>query len=653
MFDSPLPIAEPVLRGNRGTVYSVSSFGVGFTTFGPDFSPATHFASDRYRKLDFAHQYPKGTRHDGKVYDFQGRYIKSGDYSATQPFIGSSMPATYVALDQRRPSNPYRLPRLMVRSFTNLVFGEGRFPKLASDDPDTELFCAALLKQAEAAVRFVQARNIGGSVGTVGMSWRFWEGQARIRVHNGKNLIPHSWIDQEQHAVEHVSEITMGERVEYDPKSKKDVRVYVWSRRDWTPTSDIQFCEAVVANPSDPVEWIVDEDNTFTHDDGFPHFVWIRNGADDDDGTDIDGQCDFDGQYEALDNIDLLSSVLSSGTTRNLDPTLVLKLSTRDQAMAQSQGISKGSGNGINVGPNGDAKYLELAGTAVAVGIQLFKENRSSILESAQCVVPSTAELTSAGSSAVAQKMLFAPMLSSTNVHRTQYGGGMVRLFEQMLECARRRYPEIDPETGEMSYPVVLDESPGDVDEGEPREPTEQEVEFYLELPPHIETENVVDEHGEPTGETTKTEKQLVPGRGKIWTEWPPYFEPTATDIQAKGIAISTAAGAKPVLSQQSGVELMASELRVDPKREWTRVAAEQRAAADIDAGMFNGGAGGGVGGRDELPPGAKAMPKPPSPAKGSQGHSDDDDAPKGRDPMTPEERRERDHARYLAHRGQ
>jgi len=589
------PIAEPVLRGNNGSVYAVSSFGVDFTTFGAGFSPAEHFTSDRYRELDFKHQYPLCKRHDGKVYDFQGRLVRAGPYWGTQPFIGSSMPTTYVALDQRRPSNPYRLARLIVRSFTTLVFGEGRFPRIVSDDPDTQDFADALAKEANAAIKFTQARNIGGGVGTVGVSWRFWDGKPRIRVHNGKHLIPHTWIDHEEFVVEHVTELTQTSRLEYDVQKKKRVMKTFWVRRDWTPTADVQFVDAEVGDPNEPVEWIVDEKNTFFHDDGYPHFVWIRNCADDDDGTENDGTCDFEGQYESLDGLDVISSVTASGTVRNLDPTLVLAMSAAATEAAKNGTVRKGSGSALNVGQGGTAAYLEISGTATAAGLSLLKEQRAMLLESVQCVVPSTAELTSAGTSAVAQKMLFAPMLSATSIHRNEYGSGLVKVLEQMTKSARRRYPEIGDD-GAPSYPVVVN------DAGE-----EEEVEFFLALEPKIVSENVVDENGKPTGEQTTRSIELKPGKGRIRLEWPQYFQATSQDLQQKAGAVTSAAGGKPTLSQQTGVEIISAEVGTDPAREWQRVTAEARTAASAEAGMF-GGIGGQVSSRDELPAGAEPI---------------------------------------------
>jgi hypothetical protein len=595
------PPGERVLRGNAGSLYAPSSFGVDHTTFGPEFDPREHFDSDRYRELDFRQQYPRCTRHDGKMYDFQGRVTRSGPYSATQPFIGSSMPATYVPLDQRRPSSPYRLARLIVRSFTNLVFGEGRFPRVTSDDPETEEFVEALRVAMLADVRFLQARNLGGGVGTVGVSWRYWEGQPRVRVHNGKHLIVHAWADREACEVEHASQLTQTSRVEWDPVKKKRVRRFFWQRRDWTPDADVQFVDAPAdLDPGEPVEWIVDEAGTCVHGDGFAHLVWIRNGADDDDGENVDGQCDHDGLFEALDTIDTLKSVLSTGTVKNLDPSLVLKMGEVARQKAAG-GVRKGSGTAIDVGESGDAKYLELSGTAVTAGLALLAQERAQVLETAQCVVPSTAELTTAGTSSVAQKALFWPMLSAANVHRSTYGAGYLSLLGQMLRSARRRYPAEDVLTGETVYPVETTAPVEGDDEG-----TEAEVDLYLDLPPRMVEEDVLDANGQPTGETTTREVQLRPGKGRLTLVWPPYFLPTAADLQTTAQAVSTAAGGKPLLSQQTAVERVSAAVDVDPKREWERVTAEQRAAVQAEQGMFAHGTGGQVGAQGELPPGAE-----------------------------------------------
>lgn len=569
------PLAEPVVRGSGGTIFAVSSFGVDGTTFGPGFQPKDHFEGERYRTLDFKHQFPLCKRHDDKIYDFQGRVRKAGSgYALTQPLIGSSMPSTYVPMDQRRPSHPYRLARLIVRSFTALVFGEGRFPKITSDDPETADFCEAIVKAAELQARFAQARNVGGGMGSVLVAWGIHEGAIRVSVHGGKNVVPHTWIDREGLELEHASKLTQTVRVEWDAKAKKNVPRYYIQRRDWTPTADVYFEEVRADDPD--AEWIVDEERTTFHGDGVPHCVWIRNGSeDDDDEAGVDGECDFEGQFEDLDGIDLLASVLSKGTVRNLDPTLVLSMDEIHERKAQG-GVAKGSDGGLSVGQGGEAKYLELAGSSATTGLALLDSERGRILEVAQCVIPSSDEMSAAGMSAVAQKLLYAPSIAQCNAHRTAYGGGIVRLLGQILESVRRRGPDNDPETGEPVYPIAVNDT-GD----------EEETRFVLDLPPRV----VEDPDG---GESTKVER--VPGHGRIWLEWPDYFEKTPADLEAKARSVTAAAGGKPALSQRTAVEIMAREVGVDPASEWERVRTEAKDAAELEQGIVGGGLTGPLG---------------------------------------------------------
>src|SRR5690348_13068171 len=50
----------------------------------------------------------------------------------------------YVPLRQRRPSVRYNLCREVVERSVGMLFGEGRFPTLASPDPPTQAALAAL-----------------------------------------------------------------------------------------------------------------------------------------------------------------------------------------------------------------------------------------------------------------------------------------------------------------------------------------------------------------------------------------------------------------------------------------------------------------------------------------------------------------------------
>jgi hypothetical protein len=365
-------------------VFTVSSFGLDQTTLGPQFRARSIIESERYKLLDRKQSYYSCTQHDWKQFDFEGRPIPAGNPLLGQPNLSGEPSPWYVPLRLRRPSAPYRLARVIVDSFTNLVFGYQRWPSIGCPgDQTTEEFVRALADAAGLRTLMIRARTIGGMVGTVGLSWRFVKGRPVVQAHNAKHLYVHEWEDRERLIPRHVMEIYKFPRDEWDENKKRFVRNWYWFRRDWTPVADVAFHEQLFTPSLDP-QWVVDEANTYSHGDGFTHFVWIQN-LPSEHSEEIDGSTDYEGLYETFDALDILHSTLVRGTTLNLDPTLILKL---DPDIVARTGVSKGSDNALLVGQTGDAHYMELQGTSVQVGTQLFTKMRESALEVAQCVVP-------------------------------------------------------------------------------------------------------------------------------------------------------------------------------------------------------------------------------------------------------------------------
>lgn len=560
--------AAPVIRTKSGEIFAPSSFGLDHTTFGPGFNPSSLLEGERYRGLDYRHKFACSQQHDWKTYDASGRVIRPGTPFLSQPLIGGLMPSFYVPLDQRRPDSPYRIARLIVRRFTSLIFGHGRCPKLTSPDPDTEALALALEEAGSVPAAFAQARNLGGGMGSVGISWRFWEGKPRLKVHLSKHLYVHAWADREQLVPEHVSELYQTARDVWNPEKRRMERRLFWVRSDWTPIADLTFCEVPVTNEA--VEWVIDE--YAVHDDGEAHFIWVRNLPSDEDPGAVDGECDYEGLFEPMNSIDTLSTVINRGAKLNLDPTLVLQL---DPDLAK-RGVRKGSDNALSVGEQGDAKYLELQGTSIQAGLALRNEERKQILEVAQVVVPDPDEVTAAGTSSLAIRLLYQPMLDRSDLLRTTWGAAYVQLMEQMLRSARRLLPERG-EDGSPLYPIEVDE-----------EGNELEVRIALDLPPRVIEEQQLDEKGQPTGKTISREEEHHPGKiDTIKLVWPAYFPETENERQQRMQSLTTATGGKAVLSQRTATELAANVYGVDAAAEAQRVAEDAQRAAEREGLMF------------------------------------------------------------------
>jgi len=317
----------------------------------------------------------------------------------------------------------------------------------------------------------------------------------------------------------------------------------------------------------------------------------------------------------------VMASILSRGAILNLDPTLKLKM---DPDLVDRGGVKKGSDNALVVDKDGgDAKYLELSGQSITAGIALFNEHRKTILEACECVIPNPDEIAAQGQSAAAQKMVFSRMISKGGVIQEQYGTALERLLEPLLFIAQAR----------VQVPVQVTDAEGNM----------TEAKQTFDLPPRIKNNPVMGDDGQPTGEQEPEEIERHPGQGAaVELEWPPRFPPTPLDQSQLVTTLTTAVPNKPIMSQQTAVELGMAAFGRDPGEEWKRVQADQKMddqkqkqQLQDQAGAFNDGAGGAV----PPHPGAPGAPgaKPPGggnpPGGGKPGKGGDSEEPPAEPP--------------------
>lgn len=569
-------------------LYQVGQSSLGVRTEVGDLRARLFLSSERYRLLDRRQQFYACTQHDYKSHDFDGRMLVPGEggIAVHQPFLQGGQ-AGYVPLKLRRPSSPYRLPRVIVNAFTDMVFGEGRFPVLrAEGDANTQDYAQALSRAMRLPIRMIQARNMGGSVGAVGVSWAFQKGKPRARTHNTRDLFVHDWEDREQLIPRWVTEVFQYPQEEWDSRRKAYMRVMYWHRRDWTRNEDILFQPLRVEQGKEPgidQDWLPDTARSRVHGDGLIHLEWMQNLP----STDPDGEPDYEGLYENFDTIDTMLSVITRGAILNLDPTVKLKM---DPDIIGRMGVKKGSDNALIVGIDGDADYMELNGQSIKAGIDLFNAKRRAVLEVAQCVIPDPSEIAASGTSSVAQKMVYASMLGKCDVLREQYATGMERMLSNMIRVAQKATTQV--------YIRVNEDG------------SETPVTFEIDLPPIVKTEPVLDaESGLPTAEQSITMEPRQPGTvEEVQSQWGPYFPPTPTDQSAMVTTLSLATGNQPIMSQQSATEIAMGLFNRAPEEEHARIAKEQEQVQARQAEMFaqTNDMGGSVTGEMDIPGGGK-----------------------------------------------
>jgi hypothetical protein len=510
--------------------------------------------SPRYHLLARLASYSECTQHNWKQFDFEGRRAQAGTESARffgQPLMSTEKVGFYVPTHNRRPSAPQRTARVINDGFTNLVFGDGRFPKIifAGDDDATD-YAEATIAAGGIAGKMIRARGLGGNCGTVGVSWRWIDGEPRIECHPGKGLYVHEWFDRDALICAHVTEVYKFSRTIWDAQRKRVVKEIWWQRRDWTLDADIVY-KAVKDDGTPPI-WEHDEQRSVTHNDGRCHLEWIQNLPSEEE----DGIEDYAGLYEIMDQIDVVGSIVCKGAACNLDPTLVLRI---DPELVPHAQVKKGSDNALVVGKDGDAHYMEVGGTSITAGLQLLDDLKRSAYETAQWVVVDPDKIAAAGTSAVAIKALYSPALAKAGVLREQYGRAIRRIIEGLVESARK-HSTVTPVSREDGVTEL--------------------VRGAANLPPKMIERDEVDAEGNPI---TVTEwKARTPGQGGQCTlVWGPWFAPTSTDRQQLTQTLSVATGGASFIPRSVATEIAATEMGLDARR--LKDELEREIAADRD----------------------------------------------------------------------
>lgn len=442
-----------------------------------------------------------GENYNSYKADWEGR--EEPDPVAKDQIASSAqLPPGYIdarglPLSYRKPSAPYRLPRVITNRFTGLLFSERHHPTVhVQGDQDTEDFINQLAKDSRLWQRMLGARSMGGGQGTVVLGFAFIDGKPRIDVHDARWCTP-TWKDRQSFTLESLEKRYMFSEAEIDPETGNWKDVDYWFRQVIDEQSDTLWEKVPVGDGEEP-DWDRAEPRVIDHKLGFCPCVWVQNLPVEDD---IDGESDCHGVYEMVQKIDQINSQVGKGILDNLDPTLVIVSSAR---LAE---IKKGSDNAIklpstattkngdSLGPS-EAHYLEITGAGIKEGRDTVREWRGYVLEVAQCVLSDEQEKSVETAFEVDRR--YSAMIEKADMLREQYGEcGVLRLLD-MIVRAVRKLGMAQAEDGAVARRAII-------------------------LSPKVVTD--------PDGTMRSVPHKLGKDGAKLELEWPPYFYPTPTDI--------------------------------------------------------------------------------------------------------------------------
>ena len=399
-----------------------------------DLVPADGDMPLRARKLDILRRVLNGTLYEVLPYDFHEERNASGEY---------------IPLRLRRPSVRYAMPRIVTEDSVALLFSEGHFPTIDSPDRVTRDVLRAVFKSCKLNETMIDAA-IRGSIGSVAILLRVLSGRPYFSVMETIYLTP-AWRADAPDTLASVTERykISGAALFSAGYTVPDLGIDYWFVRRWDEHSELWFIPQPVTDTYAPV---LDETRSVTHNLGFVPIAWVRNLPGSSwTGDAADGACTFRAAIETSIEIDYQLSQAGRGLKYSSDPTLLIK-----EPAGIEGDIVRSAGNALVVSEHGDAKLLEIGGTASSAVVEYVRALREFALESVHGNRADASRL-SAATSGRALELMNQGLLWLADNLRVSYGEGALVSLARMVLRAGAKYqlrlgqtllPKMDPDAG-------------------------------------------------------------------------------------------------------------------------------------------------------------------------------------------------------------
>lgn len=370
----------------------------------------------RAHRIEVLNAVLDGTLYDHLQFSFQEERTDGGDY---------------IPLRKRRPSVRYALCRTVVDDSVALLFSDGHFPEIECSDRPTVETLRRLIKETGLAQVMIDGAT-RGSTGSVCFLMRVLKGRIFFSVLQTQYLTP-EW---DQDAPDTLKRVTEKYKVRGSALADlgyaindNDLGANFWFMRQWDAQAETWFVPWKVKadDPKRPRAPRKDAKNTRIHRLGFVPMVWTKNLPG---GDAIDGACTFSLAIDTNIEIDYQLSQGGRGLKYSSDPLLLVK-----EPAASDENVVRGGGNAIVVDADGDAKMLEINGTAATAVIQYVAKLRELALESIHGSRTSPDKIAVAQSGR-AMELMQQSLIWLADRLRTSYGeGALLSLLRMAVQA--------------------------------------------------------------------------------------------------------------------------------------------------------------------------------------------------------------------------
>ncbi len=373
-----------------------------------DLIPADPDCSVRARRLVVMRRVLEGTLYDVLPYEFHEERSSSGEY---------------IPLRRRRPSVRYALSRVVVEDSVALLFSDGHMPAVASPDGLVRDALALLGRECRLNQVMTEAA-VRGSIGSACVLLRILRGRVFLDVLDTAWLTP-VWELEAPDTLAVVTERykVPGADLAAAGFAVADEALTYWFQRRWDAADETWFLPQVVGSPDLPV---VDRARSVRHGLGFVPIVWVRNLPG---GEAPDGACTFRAAVEAGIEIDYQLSQAGRGLKYSSDPTLLIK-----EPAGFEGDLIRGAGNALIVSEKGDARLLEIGGTAASAVLDYVRVLRELALEGVHGNRADASRLGAPQSGRALELMNQGLVWLADNL-RVSYGEALLSLCRMMLRA--------------------------------------------------------------------------------------------------------------------------------------------------------------------------------------------------------------------------
>jgi hypothetical protein len=348
------------------------------------------------------------------------------------PFSCERTPGgAYIKLCDRRPSVRTGLCRTVVDDSVSLLFSEARFPAIYSKNETLRGAAQALVTES-ALCELMNEAAVKGSIGSVAILMRVLGGRVFFEVMDSTYLTP-IWTPQAPDTLLRVTERYKVKGAELTALGYEvDEAETYWFQRVWDARAEMWFWPISLADAADGKKAALDDGRTVTHGLGFVPMVWIRNLPG---GDKVDGVCTFEAAISTVMEMDYQFSQAGRGLKYAADPTLLIK----EPAAAEGDALIRSASEALVVSEKGDAKLLEISGTAAAAVIEYVRQCREIALESMHGNRTNVDKLNGAQSGR-ALEMMNQGLIWLADKLRISYGQrGFLCLVKMVFAAARQR----------------------------------------------------------------------------------------------------------------------------------------------------------------------------------------------------------------------